>query len=103
MKEATGELNMTVITIIAIAAVGALFYIFVWPMIQKSIVTQTCKTYGNDWQAWATTDSSVNGQSANTGSNATVKVWVCCPASVSAAPASKEAGRTSGCVDANYE
>lgn len=102
MKEATGELNMTVVTIVAIAAVGALFYIFVWPMIQKTIVTQTCKTYGNDWKAWATTDSSVNGQSAETGSNAKVKVWVCCPSSVSSAPATATAGRTSGCVDADY-
>ena len=53
--------------------------------------------------SWATNDSSVNGQSANTGSNATVRVWVCCPASVTAAPASKDAGRNAGCVDANYE
>ena len=37
MKEATGELNMTVITVIAIAAVAALFYAFVWPMIQRTI------------------------------------------------------------------
>ncbi len=103
MKEATGELNMTVITIIAIAAVGALFYIFVWPMIQKSIVTQTCKTYGNDWEAWATDDTSVNGQSANTGSNATVRVWVCCPASVTSKPADATAAKNSGCVDANYD
>lgn len=102
MKEATGELNMTVITIIAIAAVGALFYIFVWPMIQKSIVTQTCKTYGNDWKAWATTETQVNSLSAETGSSAKVKVWVCCPASVTAAPASKDAGRNAGCVDAEY-
>ena len=103
MKEATGELNMTVITIIAIAAVGALFYIFVWPMIQKSIVTQTCKTYGNDWKAWATDDTSVNGQSTNTGSNAKVKVWVCCPASVTAKPANAAAAINSGGVDADYD
>ena len=103
MKEATGELNMTVITIIAIAAVGALFYIFVWPMIQKSIVTQTCKTYGSDWKAWATNDTTINNQSTDTGSNAKVKVWVCCPSTVEAAPASKEAGRQAGCVDANYD
>ena len=42
MKEATGELNMTVITIIAIAAVGALFYVFVWPMI---LFPQSSKLY----------------------------------------------------------
>ena len=48
MKEATGELNMTVVTIVAIAAVALLFYVFLWPTIQKSIVNQTCKTYGSD-------------------------------------------------------
>lgn len=37
MKEATGELNMTVITVVAIAAVGAFFYAFVWPRIKTSI------------------------------------------------------------------
>ena len=37
MKEATGELNMTVVTVVAIAAVGAFFYAFVWPGIRRSI------------------------------------------------------------------
>ena len=41
MKEATGELNMTVITVVAIAAIGGLFYAFVWPMIQAAIVRRT--------------------------------------------------------------
>ncbi len=41
MKEATGELNMTVITVVAIAAVGAFFYVFVWPAIQGSIEQNT--------------------------------------------------------------
>ena len=43
MKEATGELNMTVITIVAIAAVAAFFYAFVWPQIQNSIGRNTCE------------------------------------------------------------
>ena len=51
MKEATGELNMTVITVIAIAAIAALFYAFVWPMIQRTIVQQTCNTYGPGYTA----------------------------------------------------
>ena len=42
MKEATGELNMTVITIVAIAAVAAFFYAFVWPAIRTSIENSTC-------------------------------------------------------------
>jgi len=37
MKEATGELNMTVITVVAIAAVAAFFYAFVWPNIKNQI------------------------------------------------------------------
>ncbi len=41
MKEATGELNMTVVTVVAIAAVGAFFYAFVWPAIQANIESST--------------------------------------------------------------
>ncbi len=36
MKAATGELNLTVITLLAIAAVIAFFWMM-WPNIQKSI------------------------------------------------------------------
>ncbi len=41
MKEATGELNMTVVTVVAIAAVAAFFSAFVWPSIQASIKSST--------------------------------------------------------------
>lgn len=41
MKEATGELNMTVITVVAIAAVGLLFTMFVWPNIQANLSLNT--------------------------------------------------------------
>lgn len=41
MKEATGELNMTVITVVAIAAISLLFTMFVWPNIQSSITLNT--------------------------------------------------------------
>ena len=48
MKEATGELNMTVVTVVAIAAVAAFFYAFVWPAIQSSIEKSTqCATAYN--------------------------------------------------------
>ena len=39
MKEATGELNMTVITIIAIGAIIAFFWVM-WPKIQEAINNQ---------------------------------------------------------------
>lgn len=37
MKEASGELNMTVVTIVAIAAILGLFVTVFYPMIQESI------------------------------------------------------------------
>lgn len=39
MKEATGELNMTVVTIIAIGAIVAFFW-FMWPKIKGTITSQ---------------------------------------------------------------
>lgn len=39
MKEATGELNMTVVTIIAIGAIIAFFW-FMWPQIKNTINNQ---------------------------------------------------------------
>ncbi len=45
MKEATGELNMTVITVVAIVAVGALFTFFVWPTVKANLAINTaCST-----------------------------------------------------------
>ncbi len=40
MKAASGELNLTVITLIAIAAVSAFFLTFMWPNIKTSINQQ---------------------------------------------------------------
>ncbi len=37
MKEASGELNMTVVTIIAIAAIAGFFTMVIWPNIQNTI------------------------------------------------------------------
>ncbi|NLD20706.1 MAG: hypothetical protein GX663_10805 [Clostridiales bacterium] len=42
MKEATGELNLTVITVIAIAAIAAIFYAFVWPALKDRMAKSTC-------------------------------------------------------------
>ena len=78
MKEATGELNMTVITVVAIAAVAALFYTLVWPAIQKAIVNNTCATLGSVWHAVNKNTAVEAGNiSANTAKD--VK-WVCCDA-----------------------
>ena len=71
MKEATGELNMTVVTLIAIAAIAGLFYFAIWPMVQQMLVQQTCNTYGPDYKA-------VKGAAATTSGQATVNIWCCC-------------------------
>ena len=48
MKAATGELNLTVITLIAIAAVIGFFW-FMWPNIKRSIANQSqTGAMGND-------------------------------------------------------
>jgi len=73
MKEATGELNMTVITLVAVAAVGLLFYLVIWPMVQRMVVNQTCSTYGSDYEA--VKQDKVSG---TTGS-AEISDWFCCP------------------------
>ena len=79
MKEATGELNMTVVTLIAVAALGAVFYLVVWPLIQRMLIQQTCNTYGDGWTAERNPDP--NGQLND--SNAEVVEWQCCPSGTS--------------------
>lgn len=59
MKEATGELNMTVITVVAIAAVGLLFTMFVWPNIQSNLAINTaCSNVDNNGN-YVTTDTNI--------------------------------------------
>ena len=57
MKEATGELNMTVVTVVAIAAVAAFFYAFVWPSIKTSIIASTNCASAQCSQCTSTGDS----------------------------------------------
>ena len=55
MKEASGELSMTAITVVAIAAIGGVFTAIVWPQIKVNILNQTncankfnCECSGNE-------------------------------------------------------
>lgn len=91
MKEATGELNMTVITVVAIGAIGALFYAFVWPMIQRAIVNNTCSAFGSD--ANGKKYVAVKGAAGGSGNEKT-NTWYCCPEGTSSYAADK-------CVVAN--
>ena len=45
MKEATGELSVTVIAVVAIAAISALFIVFLYPQLKASIIlNQACSS-----------------------------------------------------------
>ena len=81
MKEATGELNMTIVTLVAISAIAALLWFVVWPMIQRMIVNNTCQTYGSNWEAVPA--GSVIDTNA---SDAQLSDWFCCPGGNGADP-----------------
>ncbi len=52
MKEATGELNVTVITVVAIAAIAALFMGLIYPRIKNNInksVNNTSNYQADEW------------------------------------------------------
>ena len=70
MKEATGELNMTVITVVAIAAVAAFFYAFVWPSIKVSVMNNQCVAECGADNFTKATRETVDGAGGN-------DAWVC--------------------------
>ncbi len=94
MKEATGELNMTVITVVAIAAVGAFFYVFVWPAIQGSIeqntrcaAAQACRpTQGSDDTMTCSYDENGDGDFSDDGDNNNNLICPITDATLDAAP-----------------
>jgi len=82
MKEATGELNMTVITLVAIGAIGAVFYLLVWPLVQRTLASNSCRTaYGSTYSA-----TEVSGNALDDNSQAKVKDWCCKSSDSSLAP-----------------
>ncbi len=57
MKEATGELNMTVIVVISVGILSAFFFSFIWPMINSNFQATAqcnkavcdCSESGRSW------------------------------------------------------
>ena len=41
MKEATGELNLTIVVVMAVAGFMAFFYTLIWPMLRNNISANT--------------------------------------------------------------
>lgn len=76
MKEATGELNMTVITVVAIAAVGLIFTMFVWPNIQANLMMSTACSQ-MDMNGNYTAVSSGNNGSGNGEGSVTCNNFTC--------------------------
>lgn len=54
MKEATGELNLTVITVVAIAALMAFFYLVIWPNLKVSMALNTACNAAGSYSGTAT-------------------------------------------------
>lgn len=66
MKEATGELNMTVVTVVAIGAVGLFFYGFIWPGIKAGLMKNTCSNICPASEGTGTVSVSNNGDGTYT-------------------------------------
>jgi hypothetical protein len=47
MKEATGELNMTVVTVVAVAALLAFFYLVIWPNLKVGMTLSSACSAAN--------------------------------------------------------
>lgn len=90
MKEATGELNMTIVTLVAVAALAALFAFVIWPIVQKMVVDSTCKAYGEEYSAVKNTGA---GSETHGSGDAEVSAWKCCKSSGE--------GSSSDCFDPN--
>lgn len=60
MKEATGELNMTVVTIVAVAALLAFFYAVIWPNLKVGMTLSSACSAANGAQY------QTSGQDGNT-------------------------------------
>ena len=81
MKEATGELNMTVVTVVAIAAIGAFFYLLIWPSIKTGMaLTSACNAAGTGSYNMTTDDGTIecdNGECTYTDANGTTNTKTC--------------------------
>lgn len=76
MKEATGELSVTVITIVAIAAIIAIFTVFLLPTLRAQIaLTQACNN-GPGYNV-RNTDGSMISCNGTAGGNITHNTWTC--------------------------
>lgn len=75
MKEATGELNMTVVTIVAIAALVAFFYLIIWPVLQNGMTLNSACNASNAGQSYY--KQTVDNKVVECGPNSSAKEGNC--------------------------
>ena len=60
MKEATGELNMTVVTIVAVGALATFFYLVIWPTIRNNMaLSSACNASSNGNVSYTDNDAKI--------------------------------------------
>ena len=85
MKEATGELNMTVVTVVAIAALIAFFYLVIWPVLNSGIaINNACNNsnagtnvYSQDIKNGGKVECDGNGNCSYTNADGDVTTKAC--------------------------
>lgn len=76
MKEATGELSTTVITVVAIAAISSLFIVFLYPQLKASIILNQACSNGPGY-TYTADDSSYTISCPGTSKGKVTTTWTC--------------------------
>ncbi len=78
MKQATGELNMTVFVVVAVGVLLAFFYTVFWPMIKNNLTyTQNCNNAVCDETSFDKNTGKVNCQHYDKDDNAVGNEFKC--------------------------
>lgn len=73
MKEASGEANMTVITILLIAVVGAVGTLVINNLMKQSKLRSCCADVGGEWKNGTCSDTTYQSYCATLGKGDTIK------------------------------
>ena len=78
MREATGELNMTMVVVTLVAVLVAFFYGVLWPLAKRSLAyTQNCNNVVCDLNSYDRSKGTVSCQYYDKDGNATGKQVTC--------------------------
>lgn len=77
MKEATGELSTTVITVVAIAAISSLFIVFLYPQLKSSIILNQACGNGPGYKYQTETASGASAYGVECTGDTSGNTWTC--------------------------